>query len=92
MWFVQYVPEVNAERAVPIRGTVIGFRNRGLESSFRLVNAVEEDIYEAQYPFNTPMLKGIRVLQRNRVTDGGKAVRRNKLYFLPVRVCLWGLR
>ena len=83
---LQYTPEVGIERGIPIRGTVIARKNKNLDTSFRIINAVDEDIYEAQYPYNSPLLKGVKILQKQRVTEGNGAPRRAKLYFLQVRV------
>ena len=75
------------DRAVPIRGTVMAMRNTNLDSSFRVLNAVDDDMFEAQYPFNSPLLKGIKVLQKYRATDGQGPPRRAKLYYLKVCYC-----
>lgn len=58
LFYIQYTPEVGIERAVPIRGTVIGRRNRGLESSFRILNANDEDVYVhcSTFPAKNPFL------------------------------------
>jgi ribosomal protein L19 len=82
----QYTPEVGLDRAPAIRGIVIARRNRNLDSSFRIMNAVDDDIFTAQYPFNSPLLKGIKVLQKWRLHDGVRRSRRAKLYYL--KVCL----
>lgn len=82
---------------MPIRGTVIAIKKKNLDTSFRIINALDEDMFEAQYPFNSPLLKGVKIMQKYRVNDGLGPPRRAKLYFLRVRArsplcacaCVW---
>jgi hypothetical protein len=40
---------------------------------------VENEWYQASYVTSSPLLRGVKVLQRNRVSDGKKRARRAKL-------------
>jgi ribosomal protein L19 len=83
--FLQYTPEVGVDRAAAIRGTVIAMKNKNMDSSFRILNAIEDDLYEAQYPWVSPLLKDVKILQKWRLHDGHRRSRRAKLYYLKVR-------
>ena len=86
--YEQYTPEVGLDRAAAIRGIIIAMRNKNLDSSFRIMNAVDDDIFTAQYPFNSPLLKDIKILQKWRLHDGHRRSRRAKLYYLVVSLRL----
>ena len=64
-----------------IRGTVIAKYNKGIDSSFTVINRMEDDHFFANYKLSSPLLRTIRIMRKRRATDG-KRVRRNKLYYL----------
>lgn len=78
----QYVAELAEKEPSKIRGLVIAKRNRGLDSSFTIINHVEEDSFMATYKFASPLLRGMRVMRRRHATNGKKPVRRAKLYYM----------
>ena len=43
---------------------------------------MDEEWYAASYPLSSPLLRTVRVMMRNRHSDGGKRARRAKLYYL----------
>lgn len=79
-----YTTEVSEARSVAIRGTVIAKRNKGVDSSFTILNYADDDTYVARYPLSSPLLKELKVLQKWRVTEGKRRPRRAKLYYLQV--------
>jgi hypothetical protein len=64
---------------MPVRGTVLGKWNRGLDSKFTVINSWDGEWYTASYVYSSPLLRGIKVLQRNRWSEGAKRARRAKL-------------
>jgi hypothetical protein len=46
------------------------------------VQSMEDEWYKATYPFSSPLLRGMRIMMRNRHSDGLKRARRAKLYYL----------
>jgi hypothetical protein len=43
---------------------------------------MDDEWYKATYPFSSPLLRTVRVMMRNRHSDGLKRARRAKLYYL----------
>ena len=43
---------------------------------------MEDEWYRASYPFSSPLLRTMKIMMRNRHTDGVKRARRAKLYYL----------
>jgi ribosomal protein L19 len=54
----------------PTRGVVIGQRRKGLDSSFTILNAVDEEWYSATYTLSSPLLRSVKVVRRNHHSDG----------------------
>jgi ribosomal protein L19 len=61
---LKYTPEITIEDAKPIRGTVIAIKKKGIDSSFTIINYMDEEQFVATYPFNSPLLKSIRIMQK----------------------------
>ena len=59
----------------PLQGIVIAIRNRGLGSSFTIINKFGDHTVERIYPMYSPFIKSVLVLQ-------SRHVRRAKLYYL----------
>jgi len=78
---LQYGEAVANVGSSTIRGTVIAKFNKGIDSSFTVINRMEDDHFFANYKMSSPLLRTIRVMRKRRATDG-KRVRRNKLYYL----------
>lgn len=83
---LKYTTEVSESRAIAVRGTVVAKKNRGLDTSFTILNSIDDDVYVARYPVSSPLLKSVKVLQKWRSTDGRKRPRRAKLYYLQDRL------
>ncbi|AQK51100.1 Ribosomal protein L19 family protein [Zea mays] len=72
------VPE-NKRRESTLKGIVIGRRNAGINTTFRLRRLVAGVGVESVFPLYSPNIKEIKVLDR-------KKVRRAKLYYLRDRM------
>lgn len=76
---VSYALENSEKDSAPIRGTVMGKWKKGVDSKFAIVNNLDGEWYTATYTHASPLLRGVKILQRNRVNDGLKRARRAKL-------------
>lgn len=65
-----------------VRGVVLGKVNRGLGSSVILRDVVYGLPVERKIPIHSPMIKDVKVLERNFIFKGKKKVKRAKLYYL----------
>ena len=64
-----------------VRGVVLGLINRGLGSSMILRDVVYGQPIERKIPMHSPMIKEVKVLERNFIFKGKKKVKRAKLYY-----------
>lgn len=69
-----------------IRGIVIGIVNRGLGSSVTVRDVLFGYPVERQIPLHSPLLKSLKVLEKNFLHKGKKKVKRAKLYYLRDRL------
>lgn len=76
---VSYAMESSESDPTPVRGTVLGKWNRGLDSKFTIINNQDGEWYTASYVYSSPLLKGLKVMQKSRWSDGLKRSRRAKL-------------
>ena len=76
---VSYAMESSESDPTPVRGTVLGKWNRGLDSKFTIINNQDGEWYTASYVYSSPLLKGVKVMQKSRWSDGLKRSRRAKL-------------
>ena len=81
----------NLQEVDKVRGVVLGIVNRGLGSSVILRDVVFGEPIERKIPLHSPMVKELKVLERNFIFKGKKRVKRAKLYYLrdlnPLRKC-----
>jgi len=85
---LQMVQQGNAHGQSPpdkIRGLVIGRVNRGLGSSIYLRDVVFGEPVEYKVPLYSPLVRSLRVLERNFLFKGRRKVKRAKLYYLRDR-------
>lgn len=68
-----------------VRGIVIGEFNKGMDTSVLIRDVVMGICVERQIPLHSPMVKSIRLIERNFVYKGKRKVKRAKLYFLRDR-------
>jgi hypothetical protein len=73
---------MNETNPVPIRGTVIGRTRAGPDSKFTVLNSLDDEWYTATYPAASPLLRRVRIMMRNRHSDGAGRPRRAKLNYL----------
>ena len=73
------IKEGNKTRTQTFQGTVIKIKGKGLGKSFTVRKSSGNNIYvERVFPFNSPLITDIKVVQKGRV-------RRAKLYYLRGR-------
>ncbi|KAK9822250.1 hypothetical protein WJX81_006800 [Elliptochloris bilobata] len=71
------LPE-NQRRTIPVRGIVIAIRNRGIRTSFTILNNIPGGgNIERTFPLFCPTIQELRVVQKQRIK-----ARRAKLYYL----------
>ena len=73
---------VNSDKLEKIRGVVLGMRHRGLGSCVYIRDVVYGHPIDRHIPFHSPLLKSIKVLEKNFVFKGKRKVKRAKLYYL----------
>ena len=94
---VSYAQEIAEVSPLPVRGTIMSLSRKGIDAKFTIINSLDGEWYTATYTTSSPLLRGVKILQRNRVNEGLKPVRRAKLTYLkeadPVSVffCLFCL-
>lgn len=67
---------------IAIRGTVISKTRKGPDSKFTILNSMDDEWYTATYPAASPLLRRVRVMMRNRHSEGARNPRRAKLTYL----------
>jgi large subunit ribosomal protein L19 len=72
---------VQVQELEKIRGVVLGIVNRGLGSSVILRDVVFGEPIERKIPLYSPMIKEVKVLERNFIFKGKRKVKRAKLYY-----------
>lgn len=77
---------VNGADVDKIRGVVLGRTNRGLGSSVLIRDVVFGEPVERKIPLHSPLLKSLKVLEKNFVFKGKRKVKRAKLYYLRDRL------
>lgn len=78
---VQYAEQVGTKGSSTVRGTVIARYNKGIDSSFTIINRLDDDVFMANYKLSSPLLRTVRLMRRRRATKG-KRVKRQKLFNL----------
>uniref|UniRef100_A0A6S8Z0T6 50S ribosomal protein L19, chloroplastic n=1 Tax=Ditylum brightwellii TaxID=49249 RepID=A0A6S8Z0T6_9STRA len=69
-----------------LRGVVLGRSNRGLGSSVQIRDVMYGEPIDRQIMLHSPLLKSLKVLEKNFVHKGKKKVKRAKLYYLRDRL------
>lgn len=77
---------VNSTQLEKIRGVVLGRKNRGLGSGVYIRDVVLGEPIERKISLHSPLLKSLKVLEKNFVYKGKRKVKRAKLYFLRDRL------
>jgi len=68
-----------------VRGVVIGKFNKAVDTSVLIRDVVMGTIVERRLPLHSPMVKSIKLLEKNFIYKGRRKVKRAKLYFLRDR-------
>ena len=82
---VKMLAHAKAPKPDTIRGVVLARKNRGVGSSFLLRNVLNGEAIEWRILLHDPLIKEINLIKRAFIHKGkyeGRAVRRNKLYWL----------
>jgi ribosomal protein L19 len=79
---ISYAMESGEAEPMPVRGTVLGKWKRGLDSKFTVINSQDGEWYTASYVHSSPLLRGLKLMQRARWSEGLKRSRRAKLTHL----------
>ena len=74
-----------SESTERMRGVVLGIFNKGLDTSILIRDVVFGEPIERRIPLHSPLVKSIRVLEKNFVFKGKKRIKRAKLYYLSDR-------
>ena len=76
---------VNATKTEKMRGIVLGIYRRKLDHSILIRDVVFGEPVETKVPLHSPLLKSIKILEKNFLHKGKKRVKRAKLYYLSER-------
>ena len=76
---------VNATELKRVRGIVIGKFNQSMDTAVLIRDVVMGTIVERRLPLHSPMVKSIKLLEKNFIYKGRRKVKRAKLYFLRDR-------
>ena len=76
-----------------MRGVVLGIFKKGLDTSILIRDVLFGEPIERRIPLHSPLVKSLKVLERNFVFKGKKKIKRAKLYYLsernPLRKLPW---
>mmetsp|Transcript_8197 Transcript_8197/g.15884 ORF Transcript_8197/g.15884 Transcript_8197/m.15884 type:complete len:208 (+) Transcript_8197:60-683(+) len=64
------------------RGVILGIFRKGLDTSILIRDVVFGEPIERRVPLHSPLVKSLKVLERNFVFKGKKKIKRAKLYYL----------
>lgn len=76
---------VKSTETEKLRGVVLGIYRRGLDHTVLLRDIVLGEPIERRIPLHSPLLKYLKVLEKNFVFKGKRKVKRAKLYYLRDR-------
>lgn len=79
------VESTNRKNIEKMRGVVIGMASRGLATSIHIRDVVHGEPVERKIHLFSPLVKSLKVLEKNFVYKGRRKVKRAKLYFLRER-------
>mmetsp|Transcript_15062 Transcript_15062/g.23375 ORF Transcript_15062/g.23375 Transcript_15062/m.23375 type:complete len:209 (-) Transcript_15062:76-702(-) len=76
---------INSDKTEKVRGVVLGRVNKGLGASVLIRDVLFGDAVNRQIPLHSPLIKSLKVLEKNFIYKGKRKVKRGKLYFLMDR-------
>lgn len=79
------VESTNRKNIEKMRGVVIGMASRGLATSIHIRDVVHGEPVERKIHLFSPLVKSLKVSEKNFVYKGRRKVKRAKLYFLRER-------
>lgn len=75
----------STKRLEKIRGVVLGIFRKGIDHSVLIRDVVYGEPVEYGVPLHSPLVKSVKVLEKNFVKKGKKKIKRAKLYYLRDR-------
>ncbi len=82
---VSYYSSLASKKKEVFRGVVLGKRNRGYGSSFKVIASIGNTQVEQTFPLYSPLIDNIEVIREAHIHDGKKRVRRSKVYYIRDR-------
>lgn len=76
---------IKASATEKMRGVVLGIFRKGLDHSVLIRDVVFGEPVETRVPLHSPLLRSIKILEKNFVHKGKKKIKRAKLYYLSNR-------
>ena len=76
---------VKAQKTEKFRGVVLGIFRKGLDHSVLIRDVVFGESVATLVPLHSPLLRSVKVLEKNFVHKGKRKVKRAKLYYLSQR-------
>ena len=76
---------VNNTSYEKVRGLVIARENKGISSSVNILDAMQGEPLERKIQLHSPLVKSLKVLEKNHLFKGKRKVKRAKLYYLRDR-------
>jgi large subunit ribosomal protein L19 len=76
---------INSDKLEKMRGVVLGIFKKQLDTSILIRDVLYGEPIERRIPLHSPLVKSLKVLERNFVFKGKKKVKRAKLYYLSDR-------
>ena len=68
-----------------LRGVVLGRHNRGMDTAIYVRDVMYGEPVERKIPLHNPLVKSLKVLEKNFVFKGKRKIKRAKLYYLRER-------
>ena len=68
-----------------VRGVVIAKENKGISESVNILDVLHGEPIERKIQLHSPLVKSLKVLERNFIFKGKRKVKRAKLYYLRDR-------
>lgn len=82
---VSYYSSLASKKKEVFRGVVLGKRNRGYGSSFKVIASIGNTQVEQTFPLYSPLIDSIEVIREKHIHDGKKRVRRSKVFYIRER-------
>ena len=81
---------IRSDQIEKVRGVVLSKVNKGLGASVLIRDVVFGDAVERRFPVHSPLIRSIKVLDKNFIYKGKRKVKRAKMYYVrdrPLKDC-----